>query len=418
VVVLSAQSYGSLGIIRSLGRLGVRVYAVDAEPRRPAASSRYLRGRFPFDLETATDDEAVDYLVRVGKTLGSRPILIPTWDETARLASDAYDALRERFILPQQPDDLVFGLSSKKEMHRLAKRDSIPTPDVTFPADIDEVRAFAAKAMFPVMLKGIDGNRLKRRTGRKMEIVSNADDLVRLYLEMEDPTDPNLMLQEYIPGGDDSIWMFNGYFDANSDCLASFTGRKLRQTPPYTGVTSLGVCLPNDVVDRTTRAWMKRLGYRGILDIGYRFDARDGSYKVLDANPRIGATFRLFVAKNGMDVARALYLDLTGQPVPVAEQVDGRKWLVELEDFDSFLRYRRDGKLTFRRWIASMAGVQESAFFARDDPRPFLGVIWQFIRRKVGAARKSRASKGTTEVQGSERTGAAMATASGGRGND
>ena len=65
---------------------------------------------------------------------------------------------------------------------------------------------------------------------------------------MEDPADPNLMLQEYIPGGDDSIWMFNGYFDANSDCLAGFTGRKLRQTPPYTGVTSLGVCLPNDVV--------------------------------------------------------------------------------------------------------------------------------------------------------------------------
>jgi D-aspartate ligase len=418
VVVLSAQNYGSLGIFRSLGRLGVRVYAVDADPRRPTASSRYLRGRFPFDLETALDDQTVEYLVRVAKKLGSRPILIPTWDETARLASDAYDALSEHFILPHQPDDLVLGLSSKKEMHRLAKRDAIPTPDVTFPADVEEVRSFATRATFPVMLKGIDGNRLKRRTGRKMEIVSDPEALVRLYLEMEDPADPNLMLQEYIPGGDDSIWMFNGYFDANSDCLASFTGRKLRQTPPYTGVTSLGVCLPNDLVDRTTRDWMKRLGYRGILDIGYRYDARDGSYKVLDANPRIGATFRLFVAKNGMDVARALYLDLTGQPVPVAEPVDGRKWLVELGDFDSFLRYRRDGKLTTRQWIASMAGVQESAFFARDDPKPFLGLLWEFVRRKAGAAFTRRRSTVTTQAQESESTGAAMATASGGRGHE
>ena len=124
---------------------------------------------------------------------------------------------------------------------------------------------------------------------------------------------------------------------------------------------------------QTTRDWMKRLGYRGILDIGYRYDARDGSYKVLDVNPRIGATFRLFVAKNGMDVARALYLDLTGQAVPAAEQVDGRKWLVELGDVDSFLRYRRDGKLTTRQWIASMAGVQESAFFAPGRPETVPG---------------------------------------------
>jgi D-aspartate ligase len=130
---------------------------------------------------------------------------------------------------------------------------------------------------------------------------------------------------------------------------------------------------------------MKKLGYRGVLDIGYRYDARDGSYKVLDANPRIGATFRLFVAKNGMDVARALYLDLTGQPVPVSEPVEGRKWLVEGGDFDSFLRYRRDGKLTMRQWLASMAGVKESAYFARDDPRPFLKVCAQFFGRQARA---------------------------------
>ena len=65
----------------------------------------------------------------------------------------------------------------------------------------------------------------------------------------------------------------------------------------------------------TTVRFMHELGYRGILDIGYRFDERDGEYKLLDVNPRIGATFRLFVGDDGMDVLRALYLDLTGQEV-------------------------------------------------------------------------------------------------------
>jgi predicted ATP-grasp superfamily ATP-dependent carboligase len=127
---------------------------------------------------------------------------------------------------------------------------------------------------------------------------------------------------------------------------------------------------------------MKAIGYRGILDIGYRFDARDGQYKVLDANPRIGATFRLFVAKGGLDVARAMYLDLTGQSVPEAEPIEGRRWMVEGADVDSALQYRRDGKLTALDWATSLVGVSETAYFARDDLAPFRVAMRGFVRRK------------------------------------
>ena len=74
---------------------------------------------------------------------------------------------------------------------------------------------------------------------------------------------------------DDSIWMFNGYFNEKSDCLFGMTGRKIRQSTIHTGVTSLGVCLKNQVVDEMTRGFMKSIGYKGILDIGYRYDMRD-----------------------------------------------------------------------------------------------------------------------------------------------
>ena len=84
-----------------------------------------------------------------------------------------------------------------------------------------------------------------------------------------------------------------------------------------------------DEVAALTCRFMRALGYRGILDIGYRYDARDGRYKVLDVNPRLGATFRLFVGDDGMDVVRALYRDLTGQPIPASRACVGRKWLVE-----------------------------------------------------------------------------------------
>jgi predicted ATP-grasp superfamily ATP-dependent carboligase len=72
---------------------------------------------------------------------------------------------------------------------------------------------------------------------------------------------------------------------------------------------------------------MQTVGYRGPLDLGYRFDARDGRYKLLDVNPRMGPTSRLFVAGNGLDTVLALYLDLTGQRVPAAQVPEGRKWI-------------------------------------------------------------------------------------------
>src|SRR5262249_48159645 len=152
------------------------------------------------------------------------------------------------------------------------------------------------------------------------------------------------------------------------------TGKKLRQWPAYQGVTTLGVCLKNETIGNITREFAKRVGYKGILDIGYRYDARDGLYKLLDVNPRIGCTFRLFVAENGMDVARALYLDLTGQPIAAAEACEGRKWVVEDLDVLSSLRYLRDRKLTFKQWIGSFRGIAETAFFSLDDPLPFVAM--------------------------------------------
>lgn len=376
--------HGAIGIIRSLGRLGIPVSTVDSDPRGPATYSKYLSHRFTFDLASAQPEAAIDYLMGIGEDMGVRPILIPTWDEASLLVSDYTDQLSERFTFPAQPPGLARSLASKKEMFRLAGDHAVATPGATFPSGVEDVRAFAATATFPVMLKGITGNRLLDRTGTKMVIAERPEDLVRLYQEMEDPDAPNLILQEYIPGGEDTVWMFNGYFDADSDCLFGITGRKLRQTPIRTGSTSLGVCEPNEVVDATTRRWMKEVGYRGILDIGYRFDARDGQYKVLDVNPRIGGTFRLFVASNGLDVARVLYLDLTGQPVPASRMVAGRKWL-DSRDLGTALQHWREGSLTPRGWLASLVGVQETIYFARDDRAPFLQHMKYLLSHATGS---------------------------------
>lgn len=399
VIVLKLH-HGSLGIARSLGRLGVPLYALHATLDTPAALSRFWKACFKWDIELAAPQQSVEYLLSLGRDLRRPAILIPVSDRSAEFLASQAPALRGHFLFPAVSPDLVTRLTSKKEMYFLAKELGIPTPETLFPQAREDVLAFMDGATFPVMLKGIDGMALKARTGRTMAIVHNRAELLDQYDRLEDPKKPNLMIQEYIPGGEDSVWMFNGYFNADSECLAAFTGRKIRQSPVYTGATSLGICLRNDEVDRTTRRFMKAVGYRGILDIGYRYDARDGRYKVLDVNPRIGSSFRLFVDGAGHDVARALYRDLTGRAVPLQGSSEGRKWIVEDQDIESSYKYWRDGKLGFRTWLTSFRGLQEGAWFARDDLRPFWAMCQRLLRGIIRSriARLGRALRGEAVV--------------------
>ena len=254
---------------------------------------------------------------------------------------------------------------------------------------------------YPLVLKGIQGARLESRTGMRMAIVNDPGELLATYAIMEDPTSPNVMIQEYIPGNDDSTWLFNGYFSREAECLVAYTGRKIRQNPTYTGMTSYGACVWNQEIVDMTSCFLRTIGYHGIVDIDFRFDARDGQYKLLDVNPRIGASFRLFVTDQGMDVARALYLDMTSQPVPQERPQDGRTWVVEDKDILSSYRYIKDRKLSFRQWIASVRIVDEAGYFATDDPAPWAFMWSNHVKRKLG--RFWRKTPGSTPARSAER---------------
>ena len=380
VVVVNCK-LGALAIMRTLGALGVPLYGVDPDPGAPAMLSRYCRNRFLFGLDESRPLEFLDRLLNAGRLVGRRSILIPTSDETAQFVVDNSEALSEYFLFQKNAPEMIAKLVSKKGMYELALKHNVPTPATLFPQSLKDVIAAIPQITFPVMLKGIYGNRLQSRMRKKMVIVQSPEELIENYNEMDDPEFPNLMLQEYIPGDDDQIYIFNGYFDRQSRCLAGFTGHKIRQYPIHVGCASLGICRTNEVVAKTTIRFMQAIGYHGILDIGYRYDARDNQYKVLDANPRVGQAFRLFVARNNMDVVKSLYLDLTGQPhFPIVPR-EGRRWLIEDYDIISSLHYYQEGTLTLLDWLRSFRGVQESAWFKWRDPYPFVQMTLKLLKQ-------------------------------------
>jgi len=303
--------------------------------------------------------------------------------------------LSQWYIFPERGSELVRRLCDKREMYHLARTCDVATPETAFPTSRSEVIEFCRVAQFPVLVKPILHRvpafhpKIKRWL---MPLVNSREELLAHYDAFETPSSPNVMLQEYIPGSDEMTWTFNGYFDRNGGCRVAFTGRKLRNFPAYFGQASLAACVDNEIVRKTTIEFMTAIGYKGPLDIGYRYDARDGRYKLNDVNPRVGAMFRLFVSANGVDVVRAMYQDLTGQAVEPSSNPHGRMWIVEDVDVLSALRYWRDGRLTAAQWLRSLRGINEHTFLAWDDPLPLVAACLMDARRAL-SDRKGRRTR-------------------------
>ena len=135
--------------------------------------------------------------------------------------------------------ELIRELSSKEGMYQLAKKHGVPTPEAAFPKSRQDVLEFVSRATFPVMVKGVFASVLLKTTGQKMFIVYSASELLEKYDAAEDLARPNWMLQEYIPGGDDTVWMLDGNFNSRSECLVSFTGKKIHQSDEKSPRSSL-----------------------------------------------------------------------------------------------------------------------------------------------------------------------------------
>ena len=379
--------HGGLGIIRSLATLGVPVYTVIENRFAPAAVSRYLTGKFIWDTRGVQRGQLLKGLEDIGKRLNRLTVLIPTDDFAATLVAEEAATLRQWFLFPKLQANIPRTLANKQLLHELCKEIGIPQPHAMIPDLINDVHQLLGKITFPVVVKAISS--WPRRPGTaSVQIVHSPEELLAIYRQETDQT-PNFLIQEYIPRGVD--WFFHGYCNARSDCLAAFTGRKLRSYPPYAGPTVLGQSVANDALRSQTETLLKVINYAGILDIDYRFDSRDDRYKILDFNPRIGAQFRLFEDCDGNDVVRAMYYDLTGQPIRRSQQINGRIFIVEPQDFLSSVHGLRNRELTLRDWWRSFQGTREFAWFKWNDPAPFLIVsLLMVIKGVVKAARRMR----------------------------
>ncbi|MHB9861070.1 carboxylate--amine ligase [Streptomyces sp. YIM S03343] len=374
-VVPAPQQHGGLGVLRTLGRAGVPVYAMVEDRFTPMALSRHLAGRFDLPPTVLKDPrELPSLLLRFGHAIGRRAVALSTDDEAAVLLAEHADALSEQFILPPVPPALPRKLASKEGLFRICIDNDVPAPRSYAPADREELVKLGRDWGYPLVLKNREAfTRLSAPIVGSTTVIRNEDELLARLGSRETPS---VLAQEYIPDQVAEDWITHLYCDRQGVARAVFTGYKVRSWPPYAGPTTRARSCPNPQLARLARDLCQRIGYSGIADLDWRFDRRDGRYKLVDFNPRIGAQFRLFETWHGTDVVRAMYLDLTGQPIPRAPQRNGRIFVLGQLDLPSAAASaRREHRMP--EAVLPRRGT-ERAWLCLDDPLPALAEAVRF----------------------------------------
>ena len=379
-LVLNFSAYpfhqSSLGITRSLGRLGIPVFAVQRNSFIPSGVSRYLRGKFLWRTDAQDSDRFLEEMASIGKILDRPTILVPTDDLSAILIAEHADELASQFIFARPPATLPRMLANKRCLYQLCHRFRDPCPHTVFPHSHEELIDLTAHMQFPVVVKATEPWLLPRSI-KSTAIVSSRQEIIGYFDNFwrKSPA-TTLMIQKMIPASSSEDWFVHGYCDHQSNPIAVFTGVKLRSYPAFAGPTTLGRSVRNDALRQQAIKLFSAIGYHGIMDLDFRLDRRDGRYNLLDFNPRIGAQFRLFQDSwRDRCRARASLGSYRTRCTDCGPQIEGRAFIVESHDLLSSFSCYRSGDLKMREWVLSLRAVAEGAWWATDDLLPFFAHV-------------------------------------------
>jgi D-aspartate ligase len=363
-------SHGALGIARSFGRRGVSVYAIVEDAHTPLAASRYVKETFLWKCWPGNPESFVRDLSEISKIIGQSAILIPMDDLSAIFVAENQIVLDRWFLFPKVPRDLPRQLADKARFYSLCHDLGISQARFAVPRSADELRKFVELTPFPIVVK--PARQWHYDSYYNPKVTDTRQELFDIFKQNQFG---ELLIQEYIPGED---WIYNGYCNSKSNLYLSFTGRKLREYPVGAGSVASGLPLENQTLRDQSEAFLRAISYSGICDIDWRLDKRDGQYKMLDCNPRIGSNFGMFENDRAVDVARAQHLDLTGHKIDCTPMVEGRLFVVEPLHFRLFLRRWLWAKST-ATILSPLAVTKKLAWWSVDDPLPFFVMVLRLV---------------------------------------
>ena len=373
VVVLNTH-YSGLAVARCLAPQGVRVIGLTAAPDLPGNASRWLEYR-PAPDSLTQPLELAHVLQDIADELGHRAVLLPTRDHDVNFISRYRSELEHGYMLAQLPAADLDRVMNKAALAPIARQVGLHVPEavtITKPEELYRARSLR----FPCICKPVYASQWRRTglweaVGRQKALrVETYEELATFYAGFAE-LDPLVTVQQWVEGGEESLQIFGSYCGADHEVSAWFTARKRLQYPPLagTGIVVEALSLPD--LERPSRDLLRALAFRGISEIEYKQDQRDGCLYLIEVNPRHWDQHGLGAAV-GVNLSETLYRDVTGQPRRAMRQsADKALWIAEAE-YARHLGRCALGRAPWRDALLAFGARRSWSLFDASDPQPLL----------------------------------------------
>lgn len=379
-VILGTEA-GGYGMARAFHeRYGVSSTVYGTFPLTPTSHSNFIEVRT--DPGFAELDRFVEVLnADAGRYRGKTALVVPCGDDYALLLGRAKDRLDPVYACVCPDPDVTASLLDKVSFYAACERTGVSYPG-TVVVDGPEVPELPFGA--PYVLKPADSAAYRAHPfeGQKKAYVlpdrAQLEHTVRSVYAAGYPG--SLVIQDFIPGGDDRMRVVNGYVRADGTVSLVALGHPLLEdySPMtignYAAILSYGDDAIYDMVER----FMGGISYRGFFNIDMKYDERDGSYRLFEVNPRAGRS-SFFATLAGNNLAQYAVDDFVdgGRLAPV-RAFEESLWLGVPRCV--FRRYVADGPEKRRALELMRAGRCGTTLFSPGDRSPrrmfVMGKLW------------------------------------------
>ena len=248
-------------------------------------------------------------------------VIFPTKDPQLENLYCLYEKISGYCFIPFNKNNLLECLD-KFNQYRYCEILNIPHPKTLEIRTIEEI-AGISEFEFPCLIKP------KKHLDQKFNIFKN------LYLQNEQDLKKHehllkefilkgvsFIASEIIPGDGSNIYAYVGYRDNNGTILNEWTGKKLSQYPDDFGVFSSASNSAPEEILKQGRILLNGLDLKGIAEPEFKYDMRDGRYKLMEINLR-SMMWNRVGNLSGVKIQYTQYLDAIGGQVPVYKQEKG-----------------------------------------------------------------------------------------------
>lgn len=368
VLILDAHANQAIVAIRSLGRRGLAVTTGSSVGQNAGKWSKYVDRYFTYP---SVEDEPVAFLDAIEREVKTHgyDMLLPINQNTVELVVKHRDRFEPYTSIPFLPyEKLEHGLSKRLTIEAARKFD-VPHPTTMLPEEVD-FDAVGDTIGYPVVIKPIRGS---GRGG--ISICESQAELERKYEETVAEFGP-VLLQEFVPnGGERGV-----YTIYNDDGVLSglVVQQRLRSNPPEGGSSTLRETIEDEPLVALTDRFLTALDWRGVAMAEYRIDARDGTPKLMEINPRLWGSLPLSYFA-GVDFCYMLYQLAVGDPIePDLEYAVGVRAHSLVNDWLQVLA-RPDKLRAMGEFVSVSSKPCCYDVLSLDDPLPTLGQVLYYL---------------------------------------